>query len=151
VPRPPPPDTADLAARLRVAVNRLARTLRQQDQGDLTLSLSSTLASIVAQGPITLGDLAAREHVTPPSISKLVAKLEDRGLVARRADPRDGRVCYVEATPEGRAHTEANRTRRTAWLAVQLRDLPDDDLARLGAATDVLERLTALPASSRAG
>ncbi len=80
----------------------------------------------------------------------MVAKLEEAGLVARQVDAADRRVAWVEATPAGRRQLEASRRRRTAWLTRQLSALPPEDLARLEAALDVLERLTRAPAEVEA-
>src|SRR3954466_10589348 len=108
---------AEVAGSLRFSVIRLARLLRQQDRSGLSPTLTAALATISREGPLTLGELAGREQVAPPSITKVVAKLEDRGLVERRLDERDRRVTRVEVSAAGRAQLEAARTRRTAWLA----------------------------------
>jgi DNA-binding MarR family transcriptional regulator len=94
--------SADLAARLRLVVTRLARQLRQRAVVDLSPSQISALATIERGGPVTLGELAALEHVQPPSVTVVVTRLEEKGLVIRRQDPRDRRVVRVETTKEGR-------------------------------------------------
>jgi len=134
-------DPVDVAGHLRVSVARLARLLRQQDESGLSPTLTAALATISREGPLTLGELAARERVAPPSITKVVGKLEDRGLVERSVDERDRRVTRVEISPSGREQLEAGRTRRTAWLAKRLMDLPADDLDRLADALGVLDAL----------
>src|ERR687886_780902 len=91
----------DLVVSLRLAVGRLARRLRQQTEGGLTASQFSALSSISHYGPITLGQLAAVERLRPPSVTRMVSNLEDAGLVLRRADADDRRVCRVETTPLG--------------------------------------------------
>ena len=136
------PDPAEVAGRLRLPVTRLARILRQQDQLGLTPTMTAALATIGREGPLTLGALAASEQVSPPTITRVVGKLEAAGLVRRRPDPADGRVTRVELSAAGRRQLDAGRTRRTAWLATRLRDLPAEDLARLEEAAAVLERLT---------
>lgn len=136
---------AEIAGPLRFSVIRLARLLRQQDRSGLSPTLTATLATIAREGPVTLGELAAHEQVAPPSITKVVAKLEADGLVTRRSDPADRRVSRVAITRAGQRRLEANRSRRTAWLESRLRELPPDDLARLEAAVEVLERLVAAP------
>jgi DNA-binding MarR family transcriptional regulator len=148
-PRPPArsperagPSVEETASRLRFSVARLARLLRQQDHGDMGATTGAALSTIAREGPLTLGELAAREQVAPPSITRVVAKLEAAGLVARHGDSTDRRVSRVAITPAGRRRLEANRTRRTAWLASQLGGLDPDDLDRLADALDVLERLT---------
>ena len=139
------PDPVEIAGRLRLSTTRLARILRQQDQLGLTPTLTAALATIGREGPLTLGELAASEQVSPPTITRVVGKLEAAGLVRRRPDPADGRVSRVELSPAGRRQLEAGRTRRTAWLATRLRDLPPEDLARLQDAAGILERLTSAP------
>ena len=134
-------DAVDVAGRLRMAAFRLTRLLRQQDTEGLAPTLSAALATIVRDGPLTLGELAAREHVAPPSITKAVEKLVAAGLATRAPDETDRRVVRVRATAAGRRRVAQNRSRRTAWLAARLTDLSPADLAKLDAATDVLERL----------
>jgi DNA-binding MarR family transcriptional regulator len=136
------PDPAEVAGRLRLPVTRLARILRQQDQLGLTPTMTAALATIGREGPLTLGALAASEQVSPPTITRVVAKLEAAGLVRRRRDASDGRVTRVELSAAGRRQLDAGRTRRTAWLATRLRDVPPEDLVRLEEAAAVLERLT---------
>jgi DNA-binding MarR family transcriptional regulator len=134
-------DPFELAGRLRLSVTRLARILRHQDAGTLAPTLSAALATVDREGPLTLGDLAQREHVAPPSITKAVDKLVGMGFVERRADTTDRRVSQVHITAAGHRHVMQNRSRRTAWLATRLQELPDADVERLAAAASVLERL----------
>ncbi len=138
-------DIGDLAARLRLSVARLARLLRRQDEGDLGATLGSALATIDREGPVTLGELALLEHVAPPSITRVAGKLEERGLVVRRADAQDRRISRLEVTPAGRRQIEGNRSRRTAWLAQRLADLTAEDRQALEAAIAVLEGLVSAP------
>jgi DNA-binding MarR family transcriptional regulator len=139
LPRRSDPD--EVAGRLRLLVTRLARVLRHQGAESLVPTLSAALATINREGPLTLGDLAAREHVAPPSITKAVDKLERLGFVERRQDEIDRRVTRVQVTSEGHRHLAKNRSQRTVWLATRLRGLPAKDLEILAAAADVLERL----------
>lgn len=138
-------ELATTAARLRVALVRLSRLLRQRARvtDDLTATLLAALGTIEARGPIPLGELAAAEAVQPPTMTKVVAKLADRGLVERQVDTGDRRVARVAVTPAGRALIAASRTRRDAFLAQQLATLSPADLASLVAALPVLERLAA--------
>jgi DNA-binding MarR family transcriptional regulator len=129
-----------------MSVTRLARLLRQQDPSGLTPTLAVTLATIAREGPLTLGDLAAREQVAPPTITNVVGKLEAAGLVERRTDPDDGRVRTVRLTSAGRRQLETSRKRRNAWLHDRVASLSDDERSRLAAAVDVLERLVEVPA-----
>ena len=137
----PPDDTAELAARLRMSIARMARFLRQQDQGGLPQGQTSALATIVKCGPMTLGDVAARERIAPPSVTKAIEQLVGRGLVSRSADPTDRRVALVEATAAGHRFLEDNRARRSEWLAHQLEQLEPTEIGQLGALLDVLEHL----------
>lgn len=144
----PDPDPFELAGRLRLSVTRLARILRHQDSGTLAPTLSAALATVDREGPLTLGELALREHVAPPSITKAVDKLAGMGFVERRAHATDGRVAHVHITPAGHRHVMQNRSRRTAWLATRLQELSADEIQRLAAAAEVLERLVG-PAADR--
>ena len=136
---------AELAGRLRLAVTRLARQMRQQSDTGLSPTLLATLATVESAGPLTLGDLAVREHVAPPTITRAVAGLEAEGLVVRRIDPADRRVARVEVTPAGRRLLERARTRKNAWLARRLRALAPGDAQRLVEAVAILERLAGQP------
>jgi DNA-binding MarR family transcriptional regulator len=126
-----PPDTAALAARLRLGVTRLARKLRQEAEPGITPSMLAALSSAERQGPLTMRDLCAAEQVQPPSMTRIVAALADAGLVAREADPDDGRVVWVRVTPEGRRLLDRSRRRKEAYLARALRTLDPDDVATL--------------------
>jgi DNA-binding MarR family transcriptional regulator len=145
----PTADAVEVAGRLRYSVFRLARLLRQQDDSGHAPALLSALAVVEREGPLTLGELAVQEQVSPPTITKVVDTLESRGLVERNRDETDRRVCRVRSTARGRRQLEASRTRRTAWLATQLRGLEPTDLDRLAAALDVIEQLTKAPAPMR--
>jgi DNA-binding MarR family transcriptional regulator len=131
----------ELAPRLRFAINRLNRRLRQHSGTGLTLSLQSALVTIDSQGPINLSELALAEQVAPPTVTKIVRKLEAEGLVTREQDPGDARATLVSSTPAGHSRIAASRSRREAWLAVRLSELDADQLHRLAAAVDVLEHL----------
>lgn len=143
------PTTGIDVARFRLAIVRLARKQRQQAGTGLTPSLQSALAMIDVSGPMTLGELAAVEQISPPTITRIVSKLEEMGLVARAADPDDGRVTRVDVTAEGHQQLGESRERRDIWLRQRLDDLAPDDLAALGVAMEPLERL--LEVTDRAG
>jgi DNA-binding MarR family transcriptional regulator len=133
---------ADVAGRLRFAVTRLNRLLRQQGGTGLTPTKLAHLATIGREGPVTLGELAAQEQVSPPTVTKVVKELEDLGLLARLPDPADKRVVRVAITDEGRARLGESRTRKTAWLVQRLAGLSPADIEALAAAVPVLEELT---------
>lgn len=134
-------DTAELAGRLRLAVTRLARQLRQQAGTGLTPSMTAALHSVERHGSPTVGELATAERVAPPTMSVVVAKLEEQGLVTRTTDPADRRVSRVALTADGRRTLAATRTRKNAVLARRIRTLDPADLEALERATAVLERL----------
>ena len=134
--------TAELAGHLRLSVTRLARVLRQTADTDLSPTQGAVLATVSGHGPMTLGELAERERVASPTITKVIGLLHDKGLVDKATDPDDRRFVRVALTPAGEALLERTRARKNAWLARQLAQLTDDDRARLAAATDVLDRLT---------
>lgn len=130
---------AELASRLRLAVTRLARRLRTQLPGELSPSQLATLASVERLGPITLGELSTAERVKPPTMTKIVACLEEQGLVSRTVDQSDRRVARVEATAGGLAFLDDSRQQKDAYLAQRLRSLSDDDRVVLEQAAEVLE------------
>ena len=131
----------ELAALLRHAIARSARRLRQEAGTDLSPSLSAALATVDRHGPLTPSELAARERVQRPTITRVVCRLEEAGLVARAADPTDGRSALITVTPAGRALLEAGRTRKDAFLSERLEALPAADRATLARAAELLEDL----------
>lgn len=133
--------TPDLAGRLRLAIVRTARRLRQEAGTGLSPSLTAALATIELCGPLTPSELAEREAIKRPAATRIVARLEAEGLVARAADPDDGRATLIAATPAGRDLLRRVRRRKNEYLAQRLRGLPAEDLAALERAADVLERL----------
>jgi DNA-binding MarR family transcriptional regulator len=139
------PELADthleIAARLRLAVVRTARRLRQEAGTGLSPSLTAALATIEAGGPLTPSELAEREAIKRPAATRIVARLEEEGLVARATDPSDGRVTLIATTAAGRELLGRVRKRKNAYLARRMRDLPAEDLVALERAASVLERL----------
>lgn len=137
------PEFADveLAARLRLALGRLSRRLRQHGVQGLTASQVSTLASVETLGAVRLGDLAAYEGVTAPTQSRLVATLEVQGLLTRTADPDDKRATRLDITAEGRRRLEQLRNERSAFLVERLGLLSLAQRQHLIAALDALEAL----------
>jgi DNA-binding MarR family transcriptional regulator len=134
--------TAEQASQLRVSVARLARRLRQEGAGpDATPSQLAALATLYHEGPMTLGELAAAERVKPPSMTRIVGALEERGLVARTASSDDRRVQNVGVTDAGRAAHQEYRKRRDAWLCRQLGKLSTDERQLLEKAADILDRM----------
>src|SRR3989440_11742653 len=94
---------AQLAEHLRVAIARLTRKLRQtRPMGELTQNQISVLASLELAGALTPRELAEAERVQPPTMTKVLARLEERGLVQRAPHPTDGRQVLLSATEAGR-------------------------------------------------
>lgn len=135
----------ELAARLRVAVTRLNRRLRQEAQAGVSPAQASALGSISRLGTPTLGELAEREQVQPPTMTRLVAGLEAAGLVARRTDAGDGRVVRVRLTAEGRRTVERIRTLKNAFLTRGLAALGPRERAAAAELTTLLEGLVEQP------
>ena len=135
------PSTADLAVRLRLAVTRTARRLRQEADSQLTPSTAAALASVERRGPLTPSELANIEGIQRPTATRVIARLEEAGLLVRAPDPGDRRSSLVSVTAEGRTLLRKARNRKTAYLAHRMRHLPADDLAALERAADVLERM----------
>jgi DNA-binding MarR family transcriptional regulator len=132
----------ELASRLRLAVMRLARRLRQQGgDGSVSPSQLSALATLDRLAPLTLKGLAAAEQVQPPTMTRVVACLEERGLVQRSPHPSDGRVGVLRLTAGGRRFVDRSRRRKTAYLARRLEGLTPGERAALAAAVPVLEKL----------
>jgi DNA-binding MarR family transcriptional regulator len=131
----------DLAEELRLSVTRLARRLRKEVETGLSPSQLSALATVERHAPITLGALADRERVAPPTVTRVVTKLEEQGLLTRKADADDRRVTRVALTAKGRTLIASSRRRKTEWLSARLANLPADERNRLANALDVLDHL----------
>jgi DNA-binding MarR family transcriptional regulator len=134
--------TVDAAA-LRLAVMRLARRLRQEADAGITQSQLSALATLQRLGPLPLRELAAAERVGSSTLTRIVAALEDQGLLGRTNDPTDRRVALVSVTAAGARMLSDVRERGTQLLAERLATLPGDAAATLAAALPVLEHLIA--------
>ena len=131
----------DTANRLRLAVMRLARRVRQHVDSSVTPSQLSALSTLDRSGPVPLRELAALERIGAPAATRIVACLEERGLVQRAADPTDGRVVLVGLSPRGRRLLQDARSRASGYLAERLAELPAADRRTLARALPVLERL----------
>jgi DNA-binding MarR family transcriptional regulator len=137
----PTPSTSDLASRLRLAVARTARRLRQEADGGLSPSLVAALATVERHGPLTPSRLAEIERIQRPTATRLVATLEQQGLVVREGDPLDGRSFRVRLSADGTRLIKRLRSRKNAYLAKRLRHLDEEELATLERATEILERI----------
>jgi DNA-binding MarR family transcriptional regulator len=132
----------DLAFQLHAAMLHMMRRIRREDEAfGLSAPRMSALSLVGFGGSRTIGEMAAAEQVTPPTMTRLVQALERDGLVARAADPDDARVVRVRATVRGRRVMADGRRRRVAFLAAKLRALPASERATLERASQVLLRI----------
>jgi DNA-binding MarR family transcriptional regulator len=131
-----------LAPQLRDVITRFNRRLRKaRPLGDITINQLSALTSVELAGAMTPRELAEAERVQPPTMTKIVAKLEERGLLQRTPHPTDGRQVILAATEAGRALVAEDRRARAAWLAQKLAALTPEERETLQRATDILDRL----------
>ena len=133
----------DLAGRLRLAIVRTARRLRQETGTELSPSLTAALSTIERHGPLTPGEVASRERIQRPTATRVLARLEEQGLIDRMPDVRDRRSSLLTASKAGRDLLAELRTRKTAFLAARIEDLDAEDRATLERAADILERMLA--------
>jgi DNA-binding MarR family transcriptional regulator len=132
-----------LAGLLRDSVSRLGRRMRHQSpHPELSLGQLAALRSLERHGPMTPGELATHEKLRPPSMTKIVARLEELGYVTRAPHPDDRRQVVVTVAGAGVALLDDDRRRKDAWLAQRLRNLEPDELAALRQALPVLEKLS---------
>lgn len=133
---------AQLAEALRDAITRLNRRVRQtRPVGDLTATQLSALASLELAGAMTPRELAETERVRPPTMTKIVAKLEERDLVQRTPHPTDGRQVVLAATPHGRAMLAQFERARDEWLSQRLAELTAEERDVLRRAAELLRRV----------
>ncbi|MEV7329494.1 MarR family transcriptional regulator [Micromonospora sp. NPDC093244] len=133
---------AQLAPQLRDAITRLNRRVRQaRPVGDLTVTQVSALTSLRLAGAMTPRELADVERVQPPTMTKIVGKLEDRGLVRRTPHPTDGRQVILAATEGGQAVLDQFERARDEWLAHRLAALDEDERETLHRAAQILQQL----------
>ena len=139
-----PPETPserreELAPRLRLAITRMARRLRQEAGTDLGPSQVAALATVERHGPLSPSELAERERIKRPTATRIVRHLEAAGLVERVRDPEDGRASILSVTAEGRALLRRLRERKTAYLAKRLSAMDAEDRRALERAAELLE------------
>jgi DNA-binding MarR family transcriptional regulator len=130
------------AARLRLAIVRTARRLRQEAAGEgteLSPTASAALATVERHGPLTPSELAELERIKRPTATRTLGILEDAGLVERSPDPVDGRSSLVMINAAGRERLRRLRGRKNAYLARRMRDLPEADVETLERAAEILE------------
>jgi DNA-binding MarR family transcriptional regulator len=135
----------EVASRLRIAVNRLQRRLRQESLGGLSPAQASALGSVSRHGNPTLGELAALEQVQPPTMTRIVAGLADAGMVTRVADANDRRSARVRTTAAGERALERMRTRKNAFLLRRLDQLSMAEQRHAAELVALLEHLLVEP------
>jgi DNA-binding MarR family transcriptional regulator len=138
---------AGLASALRISVSRLARRLRAERQSeglepDLSDTQLAALAALERHSAMTPGELADHEKVQPPSMTRVITVLEERGLVMRAPHASDRRQVVLTVTDYGRKVVQQSRKLREAWLAKRLRELTPQERSALRAAAPVLEKLS---------
>lgn len=139
-------ETAEVASRIRLIVGRLARQLRLHPTGDrFTSTQLATLATIERRAPLRIGDLAAAEGISAATMTRVVAVLEEHGMVERRDDPDDGRACQVLLSDHGIAEMDRLRTQRTGYIATRLAACTPEQRAAIAAALPVLELIAQDP------
>ncbi|WP_328318137.1 MarR family winged helix-turn-helix transcriptional regulator [Streptomyces sp. NBC_00388] len=140
-----PADKAAAVDSLRSTVMRLSRRLKHQRVDEsLSPTEMSVLGTLARCGSATPGELARKEHVQPPSMTRIVALLEAKGLVRLEPHPDDRRQKVVSQTEEAQAMLVESRRRRNVWLAELAEGLNEDDWVKLRAAAPVLEKLAQL-------
>src|SRR5436190_16573665 len=146
---------AELATALRISVSRLARRLRAQrataglTEAVLSETQLAALSALEVHQAMTPGELADHEKVQPPSMTRVIAVLEERNLVLRSPHPTDRRQVILTVTEEGRGVVQRVRRRKDAWLARRLAELTDSERATLRAAVPILEKLSQSSLSRR--
>jgi DNA-binding MarR family transcriptional regulator len=139
---------AGLATALRISVSRLARRLRAQrttsglPEALLSETQLAALSALHKHQAMTPGELAEHEKVQPPSMTRVIAVLEERGLVRRSPHPTDRRQVILAVTEEGHTLVQRVRRRKEAWLARRLTELTSAERDILRAAVPVLEKLS---------
>lgn len=137
--------TASIADRLRVAVGRLARKLRQQSLGGLTPSQASVLSTLDRHGPMAMSQVADHESISKPSATGIVGRLVEKGLVSRKPDVGDKRSFIVEISPAGHELIDQRRRERTAYLARRIDSLSEEDHRALERAIELFENMIEEP------
>ena len=138
---------AGLATALRISVSRLARRLRAERltkglEPGLSETQLAALAALERHSAMTPGELADHEKVQPPSMTRVIAALEERGLVMRAPHATDRRQVVLTVTEQGRAVVQELRQLREAWLALRLHDLSPQERGILRSAAPILEKLS---------
>jgi DNA-binding MarR family transcriptional regulator len=136
----PPKSLAHLASDLRLACMRISRRVRFESTQAVAPHQFSVLARL-EKNALTPRELAGIERVSPPSMTRTVAALVERGLVARQDDPLDGRQVFLSLTAQGLSTLRETRRKRDAWMATRLQGISPDEREVLMKATVILTRL----------
>ncbi len=121
---------------------RVARRVRFESAAEIAPHQFSVLARLDT-APTSVGDLAAQEQISAPSMSRTVTGLDKLGCVERSADPSDGRVVLVALTERGSQVLAVERAHRDAWMSARLEDMSLQEQEILRQATELLERVVA--------
>ena len=139
VPTPLTSSPAQVAHVLREAITRVNRRLRRtRPVGELTVAQISALLSLDGAGALTPGELAEIERVQPPTMTRIVARLDERSLIQRSPDPHDGRQVILSVSAQGRAVLAEYRRARDEWLTQRLAALTADERETLARAARIL-------------
>lgn len=133
---------AGLAVALRVSISRLSRRMRAQSDRALSVTQLAALGSLSRHGTMTPGELADHEKVQPPSMTRVIAALEERNLLLRSPHPTDRRQVILSVTEDGEKMLKEERRRKEAWLAQRLAELTPEERDILRRAAPILERLS---------
>ncbi len=136
------PDPHQVGADLGLAALRLNRRLRvQRRDARVSLTQASALVTLYLGGPMTPGALASRERVQPPSMTRVIAALEQLGFIDREPHPSDRRQVIVSISLAGTEYVEADKSARDAWMDARMRELSADDVAVLARAVELVDRM----------
>jgi DNA-binding MarR family transcriptional regulator len=143
------PADGDLAADLSLLMGTLIRMLRREAPTPVGPGSLAALATLSRSGPMRLGDLALREGVAPPTLTRMIAGLEEAGYVSRRPDPGDRRAVRVSLTDEGAQVVAAATAARADVFRMRIAALPDDARRALADAVPALRALAGEPPAER--
>ncbi|GAA2083135.1 MarR family transcriptional regulator [Actinomadura alba] len=133
---------AGLAQDLRISIARLSRRLRAQSTSGLSITQQAALAAVERHQSMSPRQLAEHEKVQPPSMTRVIAALEEQNLLVRTPHPTDGRQVVLNVTDQGRELLKEQRRRKQAWLSQRLEELTPEERAVLRQAAPILEKLS---------
>jgi DNA-binding MarR family transcriptional regulator len=133
---------AGLAQDLRISIARLSRRLRAQSTSGLSITQQAALAAVERHQAMSPRQLAEHEKVQPPSMTRVIAALEEQDLLVRTPHPTDGRQVVLNVTERGRELLKEQRRRKQAWLSQRLEELTPEERVILRQAAPILEKLS---------